>query len=137
MLINAFNSKCIFGQILLKYLPLCLVSQDYVNKSNQMLHPLSPLNLVDEHLVHVVDEELHEGVDVANIGQGELLVSRPGQVGPEHHGQVGGGHLVHVAPVIDKYQELHQVFEDGVVTLRQLFDDKTLAVSQSALPGNV
>ena len=86
LLINAFNSKCIFGQILLKYLPLCLVSQDYVNKSNQMLHPLSPLNLVDEHLVHVVDEELHEGVDVADVGQGELLVSRPGQVGPEHHG---------------------------------------------------
>ena len=103
-----------------------------------MLHP-SPLSLqsVDEHLVHVVNEELDEGVDVADVGQGELLVPRPGQVGPKHHGQVGGGHLVHVAPVIDQHQKLHQVFEDGVVTLRQLLDDQPLAVSKPTLPRNV
>ena len=74
---------------------------------------------------------------MADVGQGELLVAWPGQVGPEHHGQVAGGHLVQVAPVIHEDQELHQVFEDGVVTPRKLLDDKILTVSESALSRNV
>ena len=95
------------------------------------------LQLVDEHLVHVVDQELDEAVDVADVSQGQLLVPGPGQVGSKHHGQVRGCHLVHVTPVIDQDQELGQVFEDGVVTFRQLLDDQILTVSKSALSGNV
>ena len=85
----------------------------------------------------MVDQELDEAVDVADVGQSQLLVPRPGQVGPEHYGQVGGCHLVHVTPVIDQDQELCQVFEDGVVTFRQLLYYQILTVSKSALSRNV
>ena len=66
--------------------------------------------LDDEDLVHVVYQKLCEGVDGADVGQGQLVVHGPRQVGAEHHRQVGGGHLVHVTSVVNQTEELHQVF---------------------------
>ena len=40
-------------------------------------------------------------------------------------------------PVSDETQKLHQIFEDNIVLVRQLLDDKILTIVETALSWNV
>ena len=54
------------------------------------------------------------------------LVVAPGQIRTKDDGEVGGGHLIHVAPVDHQRDELHQELEDHVVLVRQALDYQVL-----------
>ena len=82
------------------------------------------------------------------------LVIWPGKIGTEHYSQVGRSHFVHITPkyqqwisnpsgfsnskpVSDETQKLHQIFEDNIVLVRQLLDDKILTIVETALSWDV
>ena len=57
-------------------------------------------------VILIGDEVLREGVDGPDVRQGEGLVVGPHQVGAEHHGQVGRGHLVQAASIHNLREEM-------------------------------
>ena len=103
---HMFFVKCIFAQ--------CTIIFNITNVKkifNTTLDGWMKVSMLDdEDLVHVVYQKLCKGVDGADVGEGQLVVHGPRQVGTEHNRQVGGRHLVHVTSVVNQTEKLHQVF---------------------------